>query len=160
MKRAFLIGLLAACGSKSAQAPAPAPAPAPVTPAHAPADAPAAAAAARAPIVWSIDCAPSTVSMAQRKSVMITIHATNTTAAVRDPKRDPLDFVIDGTSSMELALAFGNGGRLQTWEAIPPGETVTDRRTGMDLVAAPGDHVIAMTHGGVELARTTLHVTP
>jgi hypothetical protein len=154
--------VLAACGSKTTPSPAPSSG-APVAPAPAPAappDATPAPAPAPAPIVWSIDCAPSTVSMAQRASVMVTIHATNTTAATRDPERDPLDFLVDGASSMELSLAFGNGGREQTWSAIPPGATVTDRRTGMKIVAAPGDHAIVMTHNGVQLARTTLHVTP
>jgi len=116
-------------------------------------------AAPPAAIVWSIDCAPSTVAMASRASVMITIHATNTTSAVRDPERDPLEFTVDGVSSMELSMAFGNGGRDAAWEAIPPGATEVDQREGMEIAASPGDHVIVMSHAGRELARTTLHIT-
>jgi hypothetical protein len=97
--------------------------------------------------------------MAARESVMVTIRATNTTSAARDPERDPLDVLVDGKSSMELSLAFGNGGRGREWSSLAPGATAVDRRNGMTIVDAPGDHTIAITHGGVELARTTLHVT-
>src|SRR5262249_20122723 len=114
--------VIAACGSHPQPAPAPAPAPANAPPPEEAAAPGHAAAAAPAPIVWSLECVPSTVTMAQRASVMYTIHATNTTSAVRDPERDPLDFTIDGVSSMQLAMAFGNGGREAAWDAIPPGK--------------------------------------
>jgi len=138
-------------------APAPAPAAA-AAPAPDAAAAPAPAAAAPG-ITWAIEVSPARVSMAHRDKVRVTIRATNTTSAVRDPQRDPLDVLVDGKSSMELSMAFGNGGRERAWSAIPPGRTVEDARSGMELVDAPGDHVIAIVHDGHELARTVLHVT-
>jgi hypothetical protein len=148
-----MLAILAACGGRATTAtPAPTPAPAPMT-TTVPDAAPA------APIAWTISVAPASVTMAQRASVTVTIAATNNTQVARDPERDPLDVTIDGAASMELSLAFGNGGRVRAWSLIPPGQTVTDERNGMQIVDAPGDHVIAIAHGGHELARTTLHVT-
>ena len=171
MRRAIIVlgAVLGACGSRSdapaSQGPAvaapAAAAPAAVAPA---AVAPAAdAGSALAPaigIVWAISVSPATVTMARRSSVVVTIRAANVTGAVRDPHRDPLDVLVDGTSSMELSMAFGNGVRVKEWSAIPPGQYVTDSREGMELVTAPGDHVITIAHDGHELARTVLHVAP
>ncbi len=137
---AIAIVTLCACGTKPHAPPTSAPPP-------------------TAPVTWTIECAPDRVPMAARASVMVTIRATNTTSAARDPERDPLDVLVDGKPSMELSLAFGNGGRGPEWSSLAPGATAVDQRNGMQLVDAPGDHTIAIAHGGVELARTTLHVT-
>ena len=119
-----------------------------------------AAPAPAAPISWTIECAPDRVAMSARPSVMVTIRATNTTAAAIAPERDPLDVLVDGKSSMELSMAFGNGGRGPEWSSLAPGATAVDQRNGMSIADAPGDHTISIVHDGAELARTTLHVTP
>lgn len=146
MRALSLVIALAACsGAAAPHAPGPA---VPVPPAP------------LGPIAWTISTAPSTVSMAQRATVMVTITATNHDTAARSPDRDPLDFTVDGADSMELSLAFGNGGRGGEWTSLAPGQTATDERNGMELVQTPGDHVIAIRHDKIVLAQTTLHVTP
>jgi hypothetical protein len=154
-----VLGILAACGGRETTA-TPASTP-PLAPAHppTPAAAPAPPPPLAEPIQWAIFVEPATVTMAQRASVMVTIQATNTNVSARDPERDPLDFTVDGAPSQELSMAFGNGGREAAWSLIPPGHSAIDERTGMTIVAAPGDHVLAIAHGGHELARTTLHVS-
>jgi hypothetical protein len=112
------------------------------------------------PIIWTIDCAPSTVSMAQRASVWIFVHATSTVPGTTPTEHELLDFKVDGRSSTELGMAFGNGGYAKEWDALPDDETVTDRRHGLSLVPGPGDHVISISLHDVEVASTTLHVTP
>jgi hypothetical protein len=110
-------------------------------------------------ITWTLEVAPASVTMAKRSSVTVRIAATNRGTAAVEPARDPLDFTIDGQDSFELNLAFGNGARGPEWESLPPGATARDARRGMQLVETPGEHVLVMSHAGVELGRATLRVT-
>jgi hypothetical protein len=157
MRLAWLV-LVAACGAPSATCPPPAlansaPAALPIPPPPPPAtDTP-------PPIIWTLDCAPSTVSMAQRGSVWIFVHATSTVPGKTPTEHELLEWKINGADSNELGMAFGNGGYAQEWDALPDDETVTDRRHGMAIVDAPGLYVISISLHGVEVARTTLHVT-
>lgn len=109
-------------------------------------------------VAWTLVVAPARVTMARRAQVSVQITATNRGARTVDPGRS-LEFTVDGTPSMELGMAFGNGGMEASWTALPAGATVRDERIGMELVTAPGEHVIVMSQGGAELARAVLHVT-
>jgi hypothetical protein len=111
-------------------------------------------------IAWAIEVEPASVAVADLGKVELRIAATNTTKAALDPQRDPLDFTVDGTSSTELGMAFGNGGRGGEWHQLGAGATAKDRRVGVLTGLAPGEHVIAIQHLGHELAKVTLTVTP
>ena len=91
----------------------------------------------------------------------MTVRYTTTNQAKEhvDAKSYALEYQVDGVASMELGMAFGNGGFPKVWTHLPPGDTVDDSRVGMTLVEAPGDHVISLVHLGREVARATLKVT-
>ncbi|MBK9032584.1 MAG: hypothetical protein IPL61_14940 [Myxococcales bacterium] len=109
-------------------------------------------------ITWTLTVTPATVALARTATVDVRIAATNHAPVALSPARDPLEFTIDGQPSMELAMAFGNGGRGGEWTLLPAGATARDRRVGMELVTTPGVHVLAIAHNGRELARATLRV--
>jgi hypothetical protein len=110
-------------------------------------------------VEWTIEVDPKKVSLAKTSTVTVRYTATNTAKEHVDAKAYSLEFWIDGAPSMELGMAFGNGGFSKVWTHLPPGDTVDDSRSGMELVDAPGDHVITLVHLGRELARATLKVT-
>jgi hypothetical protein len=110
------------------------------------------------PVAWTIAVTPSDFALADQASARITITATNTTRATLDPRRGQLVVLLDGASPMDLSMAYTNGARAKTWDALPPGQTVDDARVGLRLFTRPGDHVFTLVQQGQEVARTTVHV--
>lgn len=111
-------------------------------------------------IAWTLTLVPAQVTMARRAEVDVRITAHNRGNLTVDPRRSGLDFTVDGVSSMELNMAFGNGGMEAAWTALPPGRRVQDRRIGMQIVEAPGRHVIVLSQSDRELARAVFVVRP
>lgn len=108
---------------------------------------------------WKVVVTPATAPVAQREQLELRIEVTNRSKDTLDPLRRLPTFVVDGAPSQALAMAFGNGGRSRDWSALAPGATVTDRRV-MGFVDGAGEHTIVLTHLGIELARTTVTLTP
>jgi hypothetical protein len=116
--------------------------------------------AVEGPIVWSLEVVPPTFALAEQGRVSIWIQATNRGAETLDTERSD-SFTLDGEDSMELNMAFGNGGREARWRALPTGDTIREQRIGLELFTSAGDHVIALVGpDGRERARVTVTVTP
>ena len=111
-------------------------------------------------LAWTIETQPARVTKAQLEELRIRITVTNNGTAPADATRHPLHFTVDGEPSTSLSLAFGNGGRSAVWKALPPGESIHDDRVGVSFVDVPGEHVIAISDGTTELARTTVELVP
>ena len=109
-------------------------------------------------LAWTITVTPEHVRLGDLGTVEIAFAAKNGTTQTLNPHRDALEVAIDGETPMQLAMAFGNGGVGREWRELPPGETASDRRSGVVEVKAAGDHVVTLSRAGHELARTTLHV--
>lgn len=116
-------------------------------------------AAAHPPIAWRLLVLPSTFPMSRRGAVRIRIVATNTGHTTVDPERDPLEIHVNGQSSMEANMAFGNGGREARWSALPAGETVEEDRVGLELFPRPGNYDLVLHVPAGDVARTRVHVT-
>ncbi len=121
-------------------------------------------------IEWTLTTSASPVAVADLVHFEIAIAATNTGGDTIDPQymgcveaSEPClasGWKLDGAESMALNLTFGNGGREARWRALPPGDTVTDRRImGDSLELAPGDHTISFDHGEARV-EVTVTVTP
>lgn len=105
---------------------------------------------------WRLRAEPQSVTMAERDSVRLTIEATNTADAEIDPQRHLGEWRFQGERHMGLAMWFGNGVRVVAWNALPPGQTVTDARSvGEHLFEAPGTYEIAYARDG---RRSTVRV--
>ena len=98
---------------------------------------------------WTITAHPARLTMAQRARFRLRRSVTNTAREPRDAMRSMAEFTMNGESSMQLNMAFGNGARESIWSELPPGRTVFDEREmGEHLFPAPGTYVIDMTVDG------------
>lgn len=112
-------------------------------------------------ITWSLTATAAELPMSARAQWRLQIAATNQGDATVNPQRHRLSFFVDGRPSAVTDMAFGNGGMVREWLALPPGATVRDaRELGESLFTAPGDHEIAMRYLDVEVARLRVRVTP
>lgn len=98
---------------------------------------------------WRITAHPARITMAQRGTFRLRRSVTNTAREPRDAMHSMAEFTMNGESSMELNMGFGNGARESIWSELPPGRTVFDEREmGESLFPAPGTYVIEMTVDG------------
>lgn len=110
-------------------------------------------------VSWTLSVIPSTFAMSQRSRVRIRVVATNDGTTTVDPGRGPLEIRVNGQSSMEANLAFGNGGRAARWSALPAGESVDDSRVGLGIFPRPGDYDLVLHLPAGDVARARVHVT-
>jgi hypothetical protein len=73
--------------------------------------------------------------------------------------RNPLQIQIDGASTNQLDMAFGNGGFGAEWYELEPNKTASDGRTGIAWVTTAGDHEVTLLRLDHVIAKATLHVT-
>ena len=107
-------------------------------------------------IRWRLTAEPAAFTMAERGTMRLTIEATNEGDAEVDPLRHQGQWLFQGAQHQGLSLWFGNGLRVQEWNALPPGRTVTDARGGGEqLFDAPGTYEISYARGS---SRTTARV--
>jgi len=166
--RFALVVVFAACANKQEPAPAPPPpAPAPVPVAASDAAPPPAVSADdddddNAPdiegIAFEFDVIPAKVSRAKAARAVMRITVTNHSTRTVSPVRMGYSFTVDGEDSMQLNLAFGNGGFAGLWAELPPGKTASDDRGGVELFEL-GTHEIVMSSWDRELARTKVTIT-
>jgi len=108
---------------------------------------------------WAIEVEPAKVRLGKLSTLKVRYRVTNRSKAPLDARAYVLGWQVDGVDSMALDLAFGNGGYLKTWRALPAGDSIADERQGVAFVDAPGEHVITLHHLGREIARAALRVT-
>lgn len=111
-------------------------------------------------LAWTIAAEPQRTKLAKLDDLRLRITVTNEGDAVANPLATVLHFSVDGEPSISLSLAFGNGAHGKEWTALEPGKSAESSRIGVEFVDAPGDHVIVISDGTTELARTTVHLDP
>lgn len=98
---------------------------------------------------WELLARPARLTMRDRGTFRLRRQVTNDGSVVADAMRASASFTVNGQASIELDMAFGNGGRASRWAALPPGESAFDEREmGMSLFSAPGNYDLAMTVDG------------
>lgn len=111
-------------------------------------------------VFWSLETTPNspTIALRQRAGFSLWLVARNGGGTTVDTQRDRLEWYVNGAQSMELAMAFGNGGRTQKWGALGSGETVREARQGEWLLPRAGRFVFSIRMNGVEVARRVVTV--
>lgn len=114
----------------------------------------------RVPVRWDVRAEPTRLSMSDRGSFRLFLRATNRGTGTVRPDLHPGHFMVNGSPSTLLDLAFSNGIMEPGWMGLSPGQSVeTARAVGEGLFSAPGTYVITYTTGS-RTSRVTVHVTP
>jgi hypothetical protein len=119
-------------------------------------------------IAWELTADPSTtLPMAKRGEFKLWIVARNVSSAIADTHRHGLSFEVNGAGSIMLDMAFGNGGRVPTWSALPPGENLREARGGSydpsfgeSLFPGPADYLLTLRQRGRVVATLDVRISP
>jgi hypothetical protein len=111
-------------------------------------------------VAFKFEVTPSRMKLAKADKALMRITVTNNSKRVISPVRLGYEFTVDGEDSMQLNMSFGNGGFARPWGELPPGQSATSERRGVEhLELAAGTHEIVMYSWDRELARTTITLT-
>ena len=153
MRLTLALTLLTACGAPSEPTSTPT-----ATPAAGPTSVGPTTEAVSA-LSWQLVAEPSALSMDQRADFRLRVVATNPGSVVEHPIEHGMTFAVNGTPSVMLDMAFGNGLSPMTWSDLPPGATESSERgVGESLFVAPGDYEITMVIDGTSHT-ITVHVS-
>jgi len=104
---------------------------------------------------------PSVLSSSQLDTFMVGYTIRNVGTRVVDPELNLSELRVNGMPSHDWNMAILNSGHERTWDALPPGDSITEKwPLARALFPRPGDYKLVLTVSGVSSAAVDVRVTP
>jgi len=104
---------------------------------------------------------PLVLGAAQLNTFMVGYTVRNVGTRVVDPELNQSELRVNGIPSHDWGMAIMNSGHQRTWNALPPGASITEKwPLARELFSRPGNYKLVLTVSGVSSATVDVRVTP